>query len=75
MQKYCKVNDYSIIVDCESSFEDAIEKSQGYHIVILDLYKGPAIKGGEDAGSKLDKANSLGVTVLDEAGLLSMIND
>jgi DNA ligase (NAD+) len=30
---------------------------------------------GEAAGSKLDKANSLGVTVLDEAGLLSMIND
>ena len=29
---------------------------------------------GEAAGSKLDKANSLGVTVLDEAGLLSMIN-
>lgn len=48
-----KVNDYSVIVDCESSFENAIEKSQGYHIVILDLYKGPAIKGGEDAGSKV----------------------
>lgn len=47
-----KVNNHSIIVDCESSFEDAIEKSHGYHIVILDLYKGPAIKGGEDAGSK-----------------------
>ena len=29
---------------------------------------------GEAAGSKLDKANSLGVTVLDEAGLLDMIN-
>ncbi|SFN49689.1 DNA ligase (NAD+) [Pseudobutyrivibrio sp. UC1225] len=29
---------------------------------------------GEAAGSKLDKANSLGVTVLDENGLLSLIN-
>ena len=30
---------------------------------------------GEAAGSKLDKANSLGVTVLDEAGLLELINN
>ena len=29
---------------------------------------------GEAAGSKLDKANALGVTVLDEAGLISMLN-
>ncbi len=30
---------------------------------------------GEAAGSKLDKANALGVTVLDEAGLISLINN
>ncbi|SEA60059.1 DNA ligase (NAD+) [Pseudobutyrivibrio sp. ACV-2] len=30
---------------------------------------------GEAAGSKLDKANALGVTVLDEVGLISLINN
>jgi DNA ligase (NAD+) len=29
---------------------------------------------GEEAGSKLTKANELGVPVIDEAGLLNMIN-
>jgi len=28
---------------------------------------------GEEAGSKLDKANSLGVAVLDEVGLLELL--
>jgi DNA ligase (NAD+) len=30
---------------------------------------------GEDAGSKLDKAHALGVTVLDEAGLRELLQD
>ena len=29
---------------------------------------------GEAAGSKLDKANALGIPVLDEAGLKAMVN-
>jgi DNA ligase (NAD+) len=30
---------------------------------------------GEEAGSKLDKARELGVAVIDEAGLLAIIDD
>ena len=30
---------------------------------------------GKDAGSKLDKAQSLGLVILDEAGLLTLLND
>ena len=48
-----KVNGHTMIIDCEPSFDKAIEKSQNYHIVILDLYSGEATKGGVDMGSKV----------------------
>jgi len=73
----CKVNDYSIVVDCEGSFEDSIEKSRGYHIVILDLYKGPAVKGGEDAGSKFFEKvrNSFFIPIIFYSGNIVGIKD
>lgn len=50
-----KVNGHTMIIDCESSFDKAIEKSQNYHIVILDLYRGDATNGGKEVGSDIFK--------------------
>lgn len=47
------VNGHVMAIDCESSFEEAIAKSNDYHLVILDLYKGDATKGGENMGNKV----------------------
>lgn len=47
------VNGYIMDIACESSFEEAIAKSNDYHIIILDLYRGDATKGGENMGSKV----------------------
>lgn len=47
------VNGHAMTIDCESSFEEAVAKSNDYHIVILDLYRGDATKGGEDMGSEV----------------------
>ena len=33
------------------------------------------VVAGEEAGSKLIRANELGITVIDEAGLLSMLGE
>lgn len=46
-----KINDFTIIIDCESSFDSAIDKSQDYHLVLLDLYKGDATMGGKNVGT------------------------
>lgn len=48
-----KVDGHTMIIDCEPSFDKAIEKSQNYHIVILDLYRGDATNGGKEVGSEI----------------------
>lgn len=48
-----QINGYKITIDCEASFEMAVERSRDYHIIILDLYRGNATKGGENVGIKV----------------------
>lgn len=47
------INDYRITIDSETSFENAIEKSKEYNLIILDLFKGNAMSGGTDEGSAI----------------------
>lgn len=44
------VNGFTIKMDCEESFEKAVEHSEQYHLAILDLYKGDP-KDDNDMGS------------------------
>lgn len=44
------VNGFTIKIDCEESFEKAVEHSKQYHLAILDLYKGDP-KDDNDMGS------------------------
>ena len=72
-----KVNEYMISIDCEPSFDKAVERSNNYHIVILDLYKGDATNGGEDLGSKIFERvkNSFFVPVIFYSGNISGIKN
>ena len=51
-----------LIQSCGGKVTDSVSKKTSY------------VVAGENAGSKLDKARELGVTVIDEAGLLKMIS-
>ena len=46
-------DDYRISLDCEESFENAAKKSRDYHLLILDLYQGPATEGGVNLGERV----------------------
>ena len=59
------------------SREDAKEKIEQAGGKVTDSVskKTHYLVAGEKAGSKLDKAGKLGVTVLDEAGLVALIQE
>jgi hypothetical protein len=66
-----------MIIDCEPSFDKAIEKSQNYHIVILDLYRGDATNGGKEVGSEIFKKvrDAFFVPIVFYSGNISGIKD
>lgn len=72
-----KVDGHTIIIDCEPSFDKAIEKSQNYHIVILDLYRGDATNGGKEVGSEIFKKvrDSFFVPIVFYSGNIAGIKD
>ncbi len=47
------INDHIMTVDSETSFENAVEKSSKYNLIVLDLFKGNAMSGGTDEGSTI----------------------
>lgn len=47
-EEYCG---YTLQIECTDSFETGILASSQYHLVILDLYRGQAMQGGENVGS------------------------
>ena len=51
----------------------AAVEAKGHKLAGSVSKKTDYVVAGEDAGSKLDKANELGTTILDEAGLLKLL--
>lgn len=50
-----KVNNMSVQLDCEPSFDVSIDKIKKYNIIILDVYKGEPGELGNEAGKEVLK--------------------
>lgn len=72
-----KINDFTLSIDCETSFENAIVRSKDYHLIILDLYKGEATKNGINMGSGIfeDVKKSFFIPVIFYSGHISDVKD
>lgn len=72
-----KINDFTLSIDCETSFENAIVRSKDYHLIILDLYKGEATKNGINMGSVIfeDVKKSFFIPVIFYSGHISDVKD
>lgn len=60
------INGCTISIDNELDFEQAVVRSKNYHLIILDLFKGNAMAGGTDKGSKVfnDICSSIFVPII-----------
>lgn len=60
------INGCIITIDSELDFEQAVEKSKNYHLIILDLFKGNAMSGGTEKGRSVfnDLCSSIFVPVI-----------
>lgn len=72
-----KINNFTLTIDCETSFKNAIVRSKEYHLVILDLYKGDATKGGKDMGQGIfeEVKKSFFIPIIFYSGNISSVKD
>lgn len=71
------INGMTVCLECEVSFEKAIERSKDYHILILDLFQGPATNGGINLGEKVFDTirNSIFIPIIFYSGNTLSVRD